>query len=340
LDFFEEINSKEFAEKAKTNPIQYIIKLGYGAHRASGVFLLDDEEMVLLKSAYGAKGQKCGKIKRSLVAQKYVQNALTLDKNNKFDFRIYMLIASTNPMIVYYHDGFLRVSLKEYNQFSNDRSVHLTNTHLAKEAFAEAGKKNTTINGMNETELRDYQMWTMDDLHQYLFMAGKVTDPKWLDNYLRPTFMKAFIHTVRMSEKSFFKQSNVFEMYGLDFMLDDQLNLWFIECNSSPQLIGTNAYKTEFLKKMLIDMFEIEYKYFRSRMKRAFAVVEKLNERLLSNQDANISDLKKLYKQEIKNRLEPEYEINKDNSFKLILDRNLKGKDAYFGLLDEACVDD
>ena len=32
----------------------------------------------------------------------------------------------------------------------------------------------------------------------------------------------------------FLKESNVFEMFGLDFMLDDKLNLWFIECNASP----------------------------------------------------------------------------------------------------------
>ena len=34
-----------------------------------------------------------------------------------------MLVASTNPTIVYYHDGFLRVSLKSYDKKSNDVSL-------------------------------------------------------------------------------------------------------------------------------------------------------------------------------------------------------------------------
>ena len=105
----------------------------------------------------------CGKLKQSLVAQKYISNPLLLDRGNKFDFRIYMLVASVNPLIVYYHDGFLRVSLSTYDKFSKTKNVHFTNTHLSKKVFAEARQK-----GMNEQELRDYQMWMMEDLQNYL----------------------------------------------------------------------------------------------------------------------------------------------------------------------------
>jgi len=58
---------------------------------------------------------------------------------------------------------------------------------------------------MTEEELRDYQMWTLEDLRDYLMEVNKIQDPNWLDNYLRPTFKKAFIHSVKMSEKSFWK---------------------------------------------------------------------------------------------------------------------------------------
>ena len=30
------------------------------------------------------------------------------------------------------------------------------------------------------------------------------------------------------------KKPSVFELFGLDFMLDEDLNLLFIECNASP----------------------------------------------------------------------------------------------------------
>lgn len=46
-------------------------------------------------------------------AQKYIDKPLLMD-GKKFDFRVYMLIASMDPLIVLYHDGFLRRSLAEY----------------------------------------------------------------------------------------------------------------------------------------------------------------------------------------------------------------------------------
>jgi len=118
-------------------------------------------------------------------------------------------------------------------------------------------------------------MWTMEKLADYVYASGQTTDPDWLNNYLRPQFQKAFIHTVRMSQKWFMKHPGVFEMYGLDFLLDDDLKLWFIECNASPQLIGTSEHKTLFLSTMLGDMFEIQFAYLRSRMKRVHKLLER-----------------------------------------------------------------
>jgi len=117
--FFKEINSNSYIKKLKTDPIQYVIKVGYGSHRALGVFLFDQEQTASLKEQYD-NGRKCGYENKSLVAQTYITNPLVLDYNNKFDFRVYLLVASTNPLIAFYHDGFLRVSLHTYDKFSND----------------------------------------------------------------------------------------------------------------------------------------------------------------------------------------------------------------------------
>lgn len=117
--FFEEINSEKYIKSLEQEPIQYVIKLGYGAHRAMGVFILDEEQTENIKTLYD-NGELCGIETKSRIAQTYITNPLLLNFNNKFDFRVYMLIASTNPLIVYYHDGFLRVSLHTYDKFSNE----------------------------------------------------------------------------------------------------------------------------------------------------------------------------------------------------------------------------
>jgi hypothetical protein len=338
--FFTIFNSEEFKEREKQEPVQYLLKLGRGAHRAEGVYLFDKEFQETLIDWYGKNGQKCGKVDENLIAQTYVTNPLLLDRGNKFDFRMYLLIASMNPVIALYHDGFLRVSLDKYDKFSTEKNVHLTNTHLSKEIFA-AAANGSTYNNMTESELRDYQMWTLEDLAQYLISTAKVNDTAWLDNYLRPAFKKAFIHIVRMAEYGLLKASNVYDLYGVDFMLDENLNLWFIECNGSPQMIGTSAYKSQFFAQMLGDMFEIQFAYFRSRMKRVFDLLHHMNAEMEVR--AGYIDIKhyrgKFLEANI-NGLEFDFPISENNSFNLIIDRGYKGKEAYFDLVEEACIDD
>lgn len=66
-----------------------------------------------------SNGKLCGELPEATVMQRYIADPLLLE-GHKFDFRIYMLIASTNPLIVYYHDGFLRLSLHFYSKNSTE----------------------------------------------------------------------------------------------------------------------------------------------------------------------------------------------------------------------------
>ena len=341
-DFFKEFNSEEYQELKNERRIVYIRKMGSGFHRAMGVEPVIDNEEKELREIY-QNGTNCGKEDKNYIIQNYVHNPLLLN-GHKFDFRIYLLLASTNPTIAYYHDGFLRLSLFLYDVESNDKKVLLTNTDLSNEVFEEAAN-GTLFNGMNETEIRYFQMWNFTRLHVYLMEQGLVKDPNWLDNYLRPEFMKAMIHLIKMTEDSFLKSSVVYELFGLDFMLDDKLNLWFIECNSAPALKGTSEEKEEFLKKMLIDHFEIVYMYMRSRMARVIRYVNKLtvdkNTVWIPPKEVKIYNLeqrRKEFKEIIKNYLEDEYYIEPDNGFVKIVDGNLKEKERYMNLLDENCL--
>ena len=70
-----------------------------------------------------------------LIVQKYLTNPLLTLDQKKFDLRIYFLIASIDPLIVLYHDGYLRVALDAYNSNINDTNKrgHLTNAKIQKD---------------------------------------------------------------------------------------------------------------------------------------------------------------------------------------------------------------
>lgn len=337
-EFFYDLNSQAYLDRQKENPIQYMMKKGAGAHQGSGVFILDANRTLHTKYKY-RNGQMCGKIKKRVVAQTYMTNPLLLDRHNKFDFRIYLLIASTNPVIAYYHDGFAKLALETYDKFSTDKAIHLSNTKFAEKFFNEA--KDHLVFNMTEEELRHYRVWTLEKLQDYLLNVSKITDKNWANNWLRPSFQKAFIHLVLMTQHTYWQGSNVFEMFGVDFMLDEDLNLWFIECNSSPQYTATNKYKAELMIKMLLDMFEIQFAYYRSRMLRTFRLISKFNEDVSQDKDIDYLEYKKKYIIASLNRLEPEFQLSPNNTFVPIIDMNrkVKGENPFFDYIPKECAD-
>jgi len=166
--FFEIFNSPEYFSLKEERTIVYIRKKGAGAHRAEGVQPVHEEEEQEIRKFFG-NGTLCGKgsdVIPHYIIQQFIHNPLLLE-GHKFDFRVYMLIASTNPYIAYYHDGFLRLSLHKYDVTSTDKDVLLTNTELSKPIF-EKVKNGGLFNGMNIEQLRDFQMWSFTQLQNYL----------------------------------------------------------------------------------------------------------------------------------------------------------------------------
>ena len=145
-----------------------------------------------------------------------------------------------------------------------------------------------------------------------------------------------------MSKDQFFKNPGVFEMFGLDFLLDEDLGLWFIECNASPQLVGTSDYKTKFLSKMLAEMFEIQYAYLRSRWRRIqdFIAKYKVHSATVRSDNSSMIYWQSEFAKINTNYLEPEFQISKENGWQLIMDSNIGGKASYMGHIRDDCIDD
>mgnify|MGYP003878273451 CR=1 FL=1 len=342
-EWFNVINSEKYQEEKKKKIIVYIRKIGAGSHKGEGVEPVHEEEEKALRQKYD-NGNKCGSVKNTYIVQYYIHNPL-LVMGHKFDFRVYMMIASTDPLIAYYHDGFLRVSLFEYDVSKNEKGMHLTNTAQSKKAIEKAKDS-----GMNETELMNFQMWNYTRLADYLIAEKMITSRDWLDEYLRPALMNAMQHLIRMTQFNYFRHSAHWEFFGVDFMLDQDLNLWFIECNSVPALEATNKEKEAFLMKLLKDQFEIVNGLLRSRIKRVINYVNMLIKnglvRVISNEDGNTrieldryAQRRKEFADLIKNRFEEEFEVSSDNEWYKIIDESVEGLGRYNGNIGIECFD-
>ncbi len=54
-----------------------------------------------------------------------------------------------------------------------------------------------------------------------------------------PQIYQTIIHLVNSGVHNLYKDSRVFELYAIDFLLDDNLNLWFLENNFNAQLLNS-----------------------------------------------------------------------------------------------------
>ena len=341
--FFEYLNSKDYVNQKMQTPIVFIQKQLNGQHRGRGISILDNEAEISIKKIY-QEGLSCEVISDRVLMQKYIANPLMI-QGHKFDFRVYMLVASTNPLIIYYYDGFLRVSLYKYDIYSKERAVHLTNTDISKEIF-ELARQNGKWGNKTEVELRDFQMWNFTRFADYLISVGRVKSRDWIDNYLRPEIQRAMVHIVRMTKNNIPKVNNMYQLCGMDFIFDENLKLWFIEANIKPSLQGTNLEKTKFMMRMLSDHFEIMYGLLRSRMKRIINfvnfIIRKVPKQIIMKIGIDklsvFNDLKKEFNIINSNKMESEYEPEKNNKWIKILDENLKGMAKYKNLIDKSCL--
>jgi len=340
--FYKHFNTEDYQKLKKERTIVYLRKTGNGPHMGLGVQPINDEEENIIRETY-QNGSLCGQIEDNRLIQFYVYNPLLVEEH-KFDFRMYLLIASVNPLIAYYHDGFMRVSIIKYDKDAKENAVFLTNSHLAAELITKAAAQNQTIEGRDEESLKDFQYWTLDELKEYLLEIGKITDSDWLDNYLRPEFKRAYIHILRATQKSFLKNSSLFGLMGMDFTMDDNLNIWFIEGNSRPKIGGLNIPKRKYdnAVKMMSDLFDIIFGLLRSRLKRVILMINKMSkipkyrDRKLTRKDL-VEEIKE-FERISQNYFEEEFKPSKNNSWEIIIDENLPLTQRYFGYLQNECL--
>ena len=337
LEFFDEFNSEIYQQMKQQRGVVYFRKIGADVHEGQGVFPVTDKEEEYIRKLY-KNGTLCGRIRDNNLIQYNVYNPLLLE-NRKFGFRSFMLIASTNPVIAYYHDGYLRLSLDQYDPSSKEIKTFVTNIGLnLKEAT-----KDDAFKGMTPKEIQEYTTWFGDKLQIYLLEKGIIQDPDWLNNYLRREFKKVMIHLIRLSQDAYSKKSSFFELYGLDFVMDDNLQLWFIEANTMPLIDGFTPESVELMNRMLEDMFEIIFSLLRSRTKR---IVNYINELIatkgentdLELQEPELSLRRKEFAEISKNKFDSEFEVGATNTFFKIIDENEIGTARYADLMTEDCL--
>lgn len=193
---------------------------------------------------------------REFVVQEYLPHLLLLE-GRKFDVRAFVLIASTTPYMLFYQEGYLRVSMEKFNLKGASSGVHLTNSHI------QTHSKNFSVNK---------HFWSFGRFQSYLDthhsgseqFVSKTLVPfiKKVGHFLMQTGMTArhvcyftiIVICVLKGMSVFEKRPSSFHLFGLDFMITDDLQVWFIEANNYPLWPKTSGKEPCFIDELMDNM--------------------------------------------------------------------------------------
>lgn len=167
-----------------------------------------------------------------VIVQRYICHELDYQKR-KFDLRVYFLIASVDPVVIFAHDGYLRVSEHEYNEGRFDS----TGQHLTNLGRTGSGENNTISYEQWEVELRRL---VAADPSRYPWSVRK--DPlQHIKNQIKSALADLVAasrhYAFRGYRGTYSKMQNGFALFGGDFIVDRDLNVWFTEGQDSPGLL-------------------------------------------------------------------------------------------------------
>ena len=102
-----------------------------------------------------------------MIVQRYIARPHLIN-DTKYDLRIYVLVTSINPLVIYlYDEGLVRFASNKYetdNASLSDVFMHLTNYSI--------NKNNSAYTPNEDPECRQGHKWTLASLWQHFAEAG------------------------------------------------------------------------------------------------------------------------------------------------------------------------
>lgn len=235
---FELRDALEENTRENTDPIPFILKASI-LDKASELFIFHTqselEEFFTSKYDEDDDDDAISNVCEWIV-QRYIKSPklLPIYQNRKFHLRVYV-VAEKN-LKVYVYDGILALfaSLSYNNDQTFDRLCHITNTCAQVDSL------------LNEDDLvkEFFSLETLDnDLRQNIFDQIK-------------SIVKEIFTGLHNEITIFQPLKNAFEIYGFDFLIDENNQVYFLEANAYPDFKQTGNLLSVLIKELFQNLVQ------------------------------------------------------------------------------------
>ncbi|KAH6563675.1 hypothetical protein BASA62_008391 [Batrachochytrium salamandrivorans] len=213
-----------FAEEFRKNPSSVWIMKPTDKARGIGIFIIKKLAQIKKWSRDNKMQWSYANCKDTYVVSRYIDCPLLIG-SKKFDLRLYVLVTSWRPLVVYrYAQGFCRFCAVKYNCDVEDLDNHFM--HLTNVSIQKYGEDYNETNGGK---------WHFRNLLLYLqAVRGREATSK-----LSHEIDSIIVNSLRAVQGIMTNEKHCFECYGYDIIIDENLRPWLIEVNASPSLSAT-----------------------------------------------------------------------------------------------------
>lgn len=208
------------------------------------------------------------------IVQKYIERPMLAHRRRKFDFRQWVLVTDWNPITCYfYSESYVRFAATDYDATDLGVFAHLSNNSIVKDY--DGYKKGEDAAAHERPVIHDYLMWSQEEFCEYLG-AAYGSSAAWKDK-IQPQ-MKAIVRaTLRCATDMVKTRKNSVQLYGYDFMLDDQLGVWLLEVNASPTMEASTPVTQHLCRDVQEDILKVivDLPQYRATKKAAKQVAKK-----------------------------------------------------------------
>lgn len=209
------------------------------AIRGRGIFVDDNLERILWKV------RRQSIVHSGFVVQKYIESPLLVGGSRKHDIRQWVFVSCLNPLTIwFYSECYAKVSANDFVLDSfDDNMTHLTHTVIM---------RNHPQYDVNDDFWRC--QWSQKTYRKILKQSfGKDV---WAET-IRPQMQKIAVASLQCVQENFAVSKSAdscFQLFGYDFMVDADLNVWLLEVNGIPGLQGKTSVDGRLVNAILGDV--------------------------------------------------------------------------------------
>uniref|UniRef100_A0A669QVE0 Tubulin tyrosine ligase like 10 n=1 Tax=Phasianus colchicus TaxID=9054 RepID=A0A669QVE0_PHACC len=233
------------------------------SNQGRGIFLLKNPEAVTTLQAklYSSEGDlprkrvPCG-ASHTRIVQRYIDQPLLLE-GKKFDVRSYLLIACTAPYVLFFAQGYVRLTCGNYDATSDDLTVHLTNQYVQ--------KKNSLY-----SQLKDETVWQMEHFNSYInekFGKTNGLPQDWVFTVFTKRMQQIMLQCFLAAKHKLDRKLGYFDLIGCDFLIDENFKVWLLEMNANPALHTNCKVLRDIIPSIIYESLDLVLEIFTKCLK-------------------------------------------------------------------------